>query len=140
MIYLIYLIVFGFLLTVLIGLFSSWLDRKVTARVQYRVGPPLLQPFIDMVKLLGKETLIPKGASRFSFLGAPLLGLGSVILVSTLFWFNNLNPQKTFIGDIIAAVYLLTLPSLSIIIGGFASANPLASVGSSPGKKLCFNY
>ena len=81
MIYLIYLIIFGFFLTALIGLFASWVDRKVTARVQYRVGPPVLQPLIDLVKLLGKETMVPKGASKFSFLAAPLLGLGSVILV-----------------------------------------------------------
>ncbi len=140
MIYTIYLIVFGFLLTALLGLFASWFDRKLTARMQYRVGPPLLQPLIDIVKLLGKETLIPREASRFSFLSAPLLGLSSVILVSTLLWFNNLNSQRTFIGDIIAAVYLLTLPSLSIIIGGFASANPLASIGASREMKLVLSY
>jgi len=140
MIYVIYLIVFGFILTALIGLFASWFDRKITARVQYRVGPQLLQPLIDIIKLLGKETLIPKGASRFSFLGAPLLGLSSVALVSALLWFNNLNPQRSFIGDIIVTVYLLTLPSLSIIIGGFASANPLASVGASREMKLILSY
>ncbi|MBU1112550.1 MAG: NADH-quinone oxidoreductase subunit H, partial [Candidatus Omnitrophica bacterium] len=140
MIYLIYLIIFGFFLTALIGLFASWVDRKVTARVQYRVGPPVLQPLIDLVKLLGKETMVPKGASKFSFLAAPLLGLGSVILVSTILWFNCLNPQRTFIGDIIVVVYLLVLPSLSIIIGGFASANPLASIGSSREMKLVLSY
>ena len=140
MIYILYLIVYGFLLTAVIGLLASWIDRKVTARVQYRVGPPLLQPLIDIVKLLGKETLIPVGASRITFLMAPVIGLASVILVSTLLWINNLNPQNSFLGDWIVVLYLLTIPSISIIMGGFASRNPLASLGASREMKLILSY
>jgi len=140
MIYLVYIIGFGFILTAVIGLGASWLDRKVTARVQYRVGPPLLQPLIDIVKLLGKETLIPEGASRIAFLTAPVVGLASVITVSALLWANNLTPANTFMGDLIVTVYLLLIPSLSIIMGAFASANPLASIGASREMKLILSY
>jgi len=141
--YIVYLLGYGFLLTAVIGLVASWIDRKVTARVQYRVGPPLLQPAIDIVKLLGKETVIPAGASRFAFLAAPLLGLAGVIAVSTLLWVNNFHPSEAeagFMGDLIVVVYLLTLPSLSIILGGFASRNPLASIGASREMKLILSY
>ena len=138
--YIAYILVFGFLLTAVIGLLASWIDRKVTARVQYRVGPPLLQPLIDIVKLLGKETLIPAGASKITFLIAPLIGLSSVILVSTLLWVNNINWNKTFIGDLIVVLYLLTIPSISIILGGFASKNPFASIGASREMKLILSY
>ena len=124
MIYILYLIFYGFLLTAVIGFLVSWVDRKVTARVQYRVGPPILQPLIDIVKLLGKETLIPAGASRTTFLMAPVFGLASVILVSTLLWINNIDPRRTFLGDWIVILYLFTIPSISIIMGGFASRNP----------------
>jgi NADH-quinone oxidoreductase subunit H len=127
-------------LTAIIGLLASWIDRKVTARVQYRVGPPLLQPLIDIIKLLGKETLIPAGASKTTFLMAPLIGLSSVILVSTLLWVNNINWNNTFIGDLIVVLYLLTIPSISIIMGGFASRNPLASLGASREMKLILSY
>ncbi|MFH1459699.1 MAG: complex I subunit 1 family protein [Candidatus Omnitrophota bacterium] len=140
MIYIIYFICLGFLLSALIGLLSSWIDRKVTARVQYRVGPPLLQPLIDIIKLLGKETLIPRGASKVTFLMAPVLGLASVIMVSTLLWLNNLNPDQNFLGDLIVVIYLLAIPSISIIIGGFASRNPLASIGASREMKLVLGY
>lgn len=140
MIYLVYFLVFGCLLTAVIGLLASWIDRKVTARIQYRVGPPLLQPLIDIVKLLGKENLVPAGASKVTFFMAPLVGLSSVILVSTLLWLNNINPGKTFIGDLIVVVYLLTIPSVSIIMGGFASRNPLASLGASREMKLILGY
>jgi len=140
MIYIAYLIVYGFLLTAIIGLLASWIDRKVTARVQYRVGPPLLQPLIDIIKLLGKDTLIPKGASKTTFLMAPVVGLSSVILVSTLLWINSINTAGTFLGDLIVVIYLLTIPSISIIMGGFASRNPLASLGASREMKLILGY
>lgn len=140
MTYIVYLIVYGFLLTAVIGLLASWIDRKVTARVQYRVGPPILQPLIDIVKLLGKETLVPPGVSKITFLAAPLLGLASVISASALLWVNNINHEHAFMGDLIVAIYLLSIPSISIIMGGFASGNPLASVGASREMKLILSY
>ncbi|UCD15209.1 MAG: NADH-quinone oxidoreductase subunit H [Candidatus Omnitrophota bacterium] len=140
MTYIFYFLFLGFLLTAVIGLLASWIDRKVTARVQYRVGPPLLQPLIDIVKLLGKETLIPQGSSKITFLLAPIIGMASVALVTTLLWLNNFSPSKTFLGDLIVVLYLLAIPSLSIILGGFASGNPLASLGASREMKLILSY
>lgn len=140
MIYLIDFFIFGFLLTAMAGLWASWIDRKVTARVQYRVGPPLLQPLIDLVKLSGKELLIPRSASRMTFLFAPLMGLSSVVLVSTILWMNDLNAGQSFIGDLIAVIYLLIIPSISIMMGGFASGNPLASLGASREMNLVLGY
>jgi len=131
---------FGFLATALLGLVFSWVDRKVTARVQYRVGPPLLQPLIDLVKLLGKETLIPETASRGIFLLAPVLGLASTILVASILWVNILAPSEGFVGDLIVVVYLLAIPSISLILGGFASGNPYASLGASREMKLVLSY
>lgn len=135
-----YFIFFGFLVSSIVGLLISWLDRKVTARVQYRVGPPVLQPFIDIIKLLGKELLVPKGASKATFLFSPILGLISVMIVSTLLCLVNIWPEKTFFGDLIVILYFLVLPSLSVILGGFASRNPLASMGASREMKLVLAY
>jgi len=135
----IYLLVFGFTATAVLGLITSWIDRKVTARVQYRVGPPFLQPFVDIVKLLGKETVIPAGASKVTFLIAPVIGISSVIAVATLLWVNQFFSEG-FMGDWIVTIYLLAIPSLSIILGGFASRNPLASLGASREMKLVIAY
>jgi NADH-quinone oxidoreductase subunit H len=140
MIYIVYLIVYGFILTAAVGLTASWIDRKVTARVQYRVGPPFMQPLIDIVKLLGKETLIPKNSSKMTFLTAPVIGFASVVLVSTILWMNNINSANGFLGDLIVVLYLLVIPSISIIMGGFASGNPLASLGASREMKLIMSY
>lgn len=136
----VYLIIYGFLLTAVLGLIAAWIDRKITARIHYRVGPPFFQPLIDIIKLLGKETLIPKGASRTMFISAPVIGFASVVMVSALLWGSNNNLFSSFLGDIIVVLYLLSIPSISIMLGGFASGNPLARIGSSREMKLLLGY
>ncbi|MFQ5835340.1 MAG: respiratory chain complex I subunit 1 family protein [bacterium] len=132
-----YFVVFpGFLFTAVVGLLASWVDRKITARLQWRVGPPWYQNFADFFKLLGKETIVPRGAGRTGFLFAPLMGLIGVTLVSLILWQMNLDPQRSFLGDVIVLIYLSILPSLAIIIGGSSSANPLGAVGASREIKL----
>jgi NADH-quinone oxidoreductase subunit H len=131
-----YLFFPGFLFTAIVGMFASWIDRKVTARVQWRVGPPLFQPLYDFVKLLGKETIVPRGSSKITFLMAPVFGLAAVTLVSTLVWRAILIPEDGFTGDLIVVLYFLMVPSLVVIIGGFASKNPIASLGASREMKL----
>jgi NADH-quinone oxidoreductase subunit H len=118
----------------------AWVDRKVTARVQWRVGPPFLQPVYDLVKLLGKEVIVPAGGARGLFLLAPLLGLAAVTVSSVLVWQANVWPGGGFVGDLIVVVYLLTVPSLSVVLGGFASNNRVASLGASREMKMILSY
>jgi NADH-quinone oxidoreductase subunit H len=129
----------GFFTAVIAGLLSSWIDRKITARIQYRKGPPLLQPFYDVVKLLGKETMLPKQGSKFMFILAPLIGFISISIVAVILMLRPLL-VTSFVGDLIVVVYLLTVPSLALIIGGAASGNPLASKGASREIKLILAY
>lgn len=136
-----YFLIFpGFLFTAITGLLSTWIDRKLTAKIQWRVGPPWYQPFADILKLLSKETILPEGSRRTGFLVAPLIGLAGAILVSTMLWRLNLAPEVTFIGDLIVVLYLLILPSLAVIIGGSASANPLGATGANREMKLVLAY
>ena len=130
----------GFLFSAVAGLLSTWVDRKVTARVQYRQGPPWFQPFADILKLLGKEIFVPEGSSQFVFLSIPLVGLAAVILVSTMLWSFNADRNVGFIGDLIVVLYLLTVPSLALIIGGSASRNPMGALGASREMKLILGY
>jgi NADH-quinone oxidoreductase subunit H len=130
----------GLLFTALAGLLASWLDRKVTALVQMRVGPPLLQPFYDIRKLFIKETLVPQNGPVGLFLLAPLIGLAGAILASMVLWRALLDPRATFIGDLIVLLYLLAMPALGVILGAFASRNPLASIGGSREIKLLIAY
>jgi len=130
----------GLLFTAVVGLVTSWIDRKVTARVQMRVGPPLLQPFYDIVKYMVKETCVPAGASKFVFLASPVFGLAAVSVASTILWRVTIWPEKAFVGDLIVVLYLLTIPAISVVLGSFASANPIASIGGSREMKLILSY
>lgn len=135
-----FLIIPGFVFTTVVGLISTWIDRKVSAKVQWRQGPPWFQPFADVLKLLGKETIVPEGGSKITFLSAPLIGLAAVTLVSTMLWLLNAAPKASFVGDLIVIIYLLTLPSLAIVLGGSASRNPLSAMGASREMKLILAY
>jgi len=130
----------GFLFTVVLGLVACWIVRKVSALVQWRVGPPLFQPFYDIMKLMGKEILIPQDAQRIVFLVAPLIGLAGVLLLSTMLGVAAFWPEETFVGDIIVAIYLMILPSLALILGSSASASPHATIGTSREMKLVMGY
>lgn len=97
-----FLIFPGFLFSSTMALVIGWVDRKLTARIQWRVGPPWYQNFIDIFKLIFyKETLIPEGVSKWLFLGMPVLALSSATLVSTILLVINGSPAVSFIGDII---------------------------------------
>ncbi len=130
----------GFLFTAVIGLLLTWVDRKVTARVQMRVGPPWYQPFADFFKLLLKETTVPEGAAKTVFLLAPMLGVIAMPIVAVMLFYMNFNPYASFVGDLIVLIYLLALPPLGIIIGGSASRNPLSAVGASREMTQYFAY
>lgn len=135
-----YIVFPGFIFTAVIGLFITWIDRKVTARIHWRVGPPWFQPYADFLKLLLKETIIPEGSSKVLFLLGPLLGLVAMTIFAVMLFSMNFNPTATFVGDLIVIVYLLALPPIGIIIGGSASKNPLASVGASREMTQYFAY
>lgn len=135
-----YLVFPGFVFSAVLGLLTTWVDRKVTARVQYRVGPPWFQPFADMVKLLGKEVVVPAGSKSTGFLVMPVVGLAAATLAATIVWLVNLDPSSSFVGDSIVTLYVMTIPALALIIGGSASANPLGILGAAREMKLLFAY
>lgn len=129
----------GFVFTLALGLVVSWVVRKVSARVQWRKGPPLMQPLWDVLKLAGKEVLIPEQANKAVFVGAPIVGMASVLVLSTMLWRITIS-QSAFVGDIIVAIYLMVLPSLALILGSSASASPHAALGASREMKLVMSY
>jgi len=126
--------------TAVVGLLVRWVDRKVTAKVQWRVGPPVYQPLADLVKLLGKETIVPAAGNRWGFLLAPVVGFAAVAVAAALLVAANWNPEAGFLGDLIVLVYVLTIPSLAVIIGAASSANPHAGLGASREMKLVLSY
>jgi NADH-quinone oxidoreductase subunit H len=133
-------VVLGFLATPVIGLLLKWVDRLVTARIQWRKGPPLYQPFADVLKLLGKETVVSEDCSAGVFLAAPLVGVVGLGVAASILWAAALSPKAGFVGDIIAVVYFLVFPALAIILGGSASGAPHGALGASREMKLVVAY
>ena len=141
-IYIFYYLVFpGLLFAAITGAFLSWFDRKISARVQFRKGPPVLQPFYDFFKLLlVKETILPKFGSPLLFLITPVFAVFGASMAGVFILLPLFNITTGFRGDLIVIFYLLTIPSFSYIIGALASGNPLASVGGSREMKLILSY
>ena len=133
-------IILGIVGTVVLGLLFQWIDRVVTARIQWRKGPPIYQPFADLVKLLGKETVVSERASVGLFLLAPVFGVIGVLVAATILWSAAIDPAHSFVGDLIVVVYFLTFPSLVLILGGSASGSPYGAVGAAREMKLVIGY
>jgi formate hydrogenlyase subunit 4 len=127
-------------LGVVIGLFYKGIDRKLAARMQARVGPPIRQPFMDFFKLMIKENIVPKNAVPWIFNGAPIMALVSSITILLYLPVGNIPPLLSGYGDIVLIIYLLTLPAIGMVVGGFASGSPYASVGAQREMVMLMSY
>ncbi len=117
-------------LVILIGLapLAEGLLRKFKAIIHSRQGPPIIQPYLDIAKLLVKEDLAP--TDNWVWRMAPALCLGATVVVALLTPIGG-APAFGFGGDIIVFVYFATLSVVAIILAAFASGNPYAYVGGS---------
>ncbi len=127
-------------LGIVIGLFYKGIDRKLAAMLQSRVGPPIRQPFLDFFKLMVKENIVPENAVPWIFNGAPVLALVSTITI--LFYI----PLATFpallgnSGDLILIAYLLAIPAIALVAGGFSSGSTYASIGAQREMVMMMSY
>jgi formate hydrogenlyase subunit 4 len=103
--------------------------RKVTAKVQSRQGPPLWQPYYDLLKLLGKED-IESGESPRMQRFAAVLALSAILMVAMLVPMGRPAPLGGF-GDAVLLVYLLTLCGISTMLAGLAAGSTYSLVGMS---------
>lgn len=122
------------------GLLYLGIDRKLVAHMQGRIGPPIIQPFRDVEKLLMKENIIPDGAISWLFKASPLLCLvGSIALLLYIPLFGQ-NAILGNYGDAVVVMYLLTIPSLALVIAGFSSSSPYATVGGQREMVMMMSY
>lgn len=134
-----YLLIFpGFTFLLFFGLFCEWLDRKVYARLQNRVGPPIFQPFADLIKLLGKEDIIPGNVDRVLFQYTPLIAFAAVMtpIFNIPIWSARaLFPLQ---GDLLITLYLLSIPTLSLFVIGWSSVSLYPLVGGFRAATMLF--
>jgi len=124
----------------LFGLFYLGIDRKLVARMQGRIGPPIVQPFRDVEKLMMKESIIPDGSISSLFRFAPIMCLiGSAVLLLYIPLFGQPALLERS-GDAILVIYLLMIPSLALVAAGFASSSPYATVGAQREMVVMMSY
>jgi NADH-quinone oxidoreductase subunit H len=134
-------VVFGtVVLVATVGLLTPiltiWLERKISARIQDRVGPNrvgpagLLQAVADAVKLLSKEQITPKGADKVVFMVAPLLMVVSVIMIMAIIPINQHHIGSDLSIGLLYAMAIASLSTIAILMGGWGSNNKYALLGS----------
>ena len=130
----------GGLFILLCGLAYEWVERKLVARLQNRVGPRWFQPAADVAKLLFKEEIVPEGADRFLFNALPVLALAGALTAALYVPLYGLAPAHNFAGDLIVTLYLLSLVTLSIGLAGSNTRSRFSLVGATRALTQVFSY
>mgnify|MGYP001172534266 FL=1 len=126
-----YMLVFpGFIFLVIYGMACEWVDRKLYARFQNRVGPPWYQPVADFIKLLTKETIVPAAADRVMFRALPMVALAAILTAFLYIPVWGAEAIYSFPADLIVVFYLLTIPTLTFFLAGWNSTSLFAALGS----------
>lgn len=130
----------GGLFLILAGLAYEYVDRKLVARFQNRIGPRWFQPLADLVKLLSKEEIVPQGVQRGLFYLLPLFALASALTAALYVPMVGLKPAYTFQGDLIVTIYLLSVLTLSMGLAGASTVDRFALVGATRTLTQLFSY
>ncbi len=125
---------------ILVGMVYEWMDRKLVARFQNRIGPRWFQPFADIIKLLAKEQITPTGANRILFFLLPVIALSGALTASLYVPLMGLQPSHSFPGDLIVAIYLLSLLTMSIGLAGWNTSSRFSLVGATRALTQMFAY
>jgi NADH-quinone oxidoreductase subunit H len=136
-----YMLVFpGFLFLSFYGLICEWVDRKLYARFQNRIGPPWYQPEADFIKLMAKEEIIPAKADPFMFRALPIFAMAAVLTAFLYLPVWSTKGAYAFSGDLIVVFFLMTLPTLSFFLAGWHSTSLFATMGSLRNLTQLFAY
>jgi ech hydrogenase subunit B len=100
-----------------LGGILSGIDRRLTARLQSRIGPPLLQPFYDIAKLMNKETAVVNHAQSFFV----MIHLIFMIFTVALFFFGS---------DLLLVIFAMTLSSIFLVLAAYATNSPYSNLGA----------
>jgi NADH-quinone oxidoreductase subunit H len=132
----------GFTFLFLLTLFCDWVERKIEARIQNRVGPMvagpagILQPLADFIKLLTKEDIEPRDTKKLIFKFAPLAAFAIMVFAACFIPIDGKSVLSTgtgiggFNGDLIVILTFATIANFLLFLSGWASNNPYGSIGS----------
>lgn len=127
-------------------LIGTWVERRALAKVQIRQGPNrtgpfgLLQPIADAIKLMQKETVIPRGADRFLYLIPPVLVFIPAILGwAPIPWAPNMSYLDTNVG-VLYVIAISSLGVLAVFLAGWSSNNHYSLLGAMRTVAMMVSY
>jgi len=122
------------------GMAYEWVDRKLLALFQNRVGPRWFQPLADTVKLLAKEEIIPEKANKILYVGLPIAALAGGLTAALYVPLAGIKPIYSFPGDLIVTLYLLSLLTLCIGLAGTNTLDRFSMIGATRTLTQVFSY
>ena len=122
-----------------LGLLYLWVARKLTARLQGRRGPPFYQPLFDLVKLLGKRTVVPGEANRGLFYALPVMAVAATTLGLVVVPVPG-NPVPSFSGDVVLLLFLLEVPVFCDVLAGYVTQSIYGQVSAMRESVLMLGY
>jgi len=100
-----------------LGGLLTGVDRVVTARMQGRVGPPILQPFYDLIKLIGKEKVTVNSAQMAFVLTGLLFAVAALIILA-------------YGGDLLIFIFVLAFSNIALVMGATSVRSPYSKIGA----------
>ena len=117
-----------------------WMDRKLTAKFEGRIGPPWYQPLADVIKLFAKEDILPNGTNDLFASLLPLTSFATVLTAGFYIFGAFISTEFSFAGDFIVIVFLLSLPSLLFFLGGWTTSGVYSILGGNRSLLQYFSY
>lgn len=130
----------GGLFVLVLGMFYLWVNRKLIARLQNRVGPRWFQPLADVLKLLVKEEIVPEGVNGTLFVALPIMALAGALTSVLYVPMAGFAPSHSFQGDLVVTIYLLSLLTLCLGLAGSLSQDRFSLVGATRTLTQLFSY
>lgn len=129
----------GFVFLFVCAMAFEWVDRRLIARFQGRVGPPWYQPVADLIKLLAKEDVLPSGANGTIAALLPMLSLAAVLTAALYVPVASFAPVS-FEGDLIVVLFLLSIPTLAYFLAGWVTVGVYSILGGNRSLLQYFSY
>lgn len=119
--------VFNFLLVLFLSPLLEGIIRKLVAFVHSRIGPPIYQPYIDILKLLGKEEIV--SSKNFLFRYSAVFGFAAILTAAVITPIGA-RPPLEGAGELIVFVYIITFSAIMVMMSGITSESPFGIVGA----------
>ena len=122
------------------GLVYEYIDRKLVAQFQNRIGPRWFQPLADIIKLLAKEEITLEGVNPQLFVALPVVALAAALTAALYVPMFGFQATFSFRGDLVVTLYLLSMMTLCIGLAGANSVDRFSVIGATRTLTQLFSY